>query len=146
MKIFFDTNVLLDALVEGRTGGEEARQLILAVAQDQAEGFLGANCIADIYCAARKFLGDSRTHEAIYDLMAIFKVMSVGEDDCLSALETPMGDFDDALLAVCALRAGADYIVTRDERFLSASGCPVKIAAPATMLSILGVDVSGEKN
>ncbi len=139
MKIVFDTNVLLDAIVEGRAGGAEARQLILAVARDKAEGFLGANCIADIYYVARKFLGDSRTREAIYNLVAIFKVISVGEDEILSAIEMPMGDFEGALLAVCATRAGADYIVTRDESFLHAPGCPVKTATPETMLSILGI-------
>ncbi len=137
MKIVFDTNVLLDAIVEGREGGALARQLILAVARDEAEGFIGANCVTDIYYVARKFLGDKRTREAIYNLMAIFKVMSVGEDDCLSALETPMGDFEDALLAVCAARTGADYIVTRDESFLRAPCCPVKTATPETMLLLL---------
>lgn len=48
MKISFDTNVILDAIIEGREGGAEAKQLILAVAQDRAEGLISANSITDI--------------------------------------------------------------------------------------------------
>ena len=137
MKISFDTNVILDAIIEGREGGAEAKQLILAVAQDRAEGLISANSITDIYYIARKYLGDVKTREVIYSLLTIFSVAGVGEDDCLNALEHPMGDFEDALLAVCSQRDGAEYIVTRDEGFIAAPGCPVKAVRPAMMLSIL---------
>lgn len=137
MRIAFDTNIVLDAIIEGREGGANAKQLILAVAQDRAEGLISANSITDIYYIARKYLGDLKTREVIYSLLTIFSVAGVGEDDCLSALELPMGDFEDALLAVCSQRDGAEYIVTRDEGFIAAQDCPVKTVRPDMMLSIL---------
>ena len=35
-------------------------------------------------------------------------------------LNEPMSDYEDAVLAVCAKRAGADYIATRDRKFRNA--------------------------
>lgn len=136
MRIAFDTNVVLDAIIEGREGGANAKQLILAVAQEKAEGLISANSITDIYYIARKYLGDVKAREAIYRILTVFDIIAIGEDDCLTALEQPMADFEDAVLAVCSKRSGADYIVTRDKEFL-ASSSPVPAIAPNALITLL---------
>lgn len=136
MKIAFDTNILLDALVEGRNGGSDAKHLILAVAREEIEGVVSASCITDIYYIARKYLGDVKAREAIYRILTVFDIIAIGEDDCLTALEQPMSDFEDAVLAVCSKRSGADYIVTRDKEFL-ASSSPVPAIAPNALITLL---------
>ena len=48
-----------------------------------------------------------------------------------------MKDYEDAVLAVCSAQEGADYLVTRDEDFLAAEGCPVQVVSPGTLLEML---------
>ena len=57
-------------------------------------------------------------------LFKTYGVVAVTHKDCEAALALPIDDFEDALVAVCAEKAGADYIVTRDEGFLGGD-CPV---------------------
>ena len=136
MKITFDTNIILDAMIEGREGCVAAKQLILAAAEDEIEGRISANSVTDIYYIAKKYLGDAKTREAIYSLLTVFRASSIESDDCLRALELPMADFEDALLAVCSEREGADYIVTRDKDFIAAKS-PVAAKSPDELLSLL---------
>lgn len=79
---------------------------------------------------ARKKLGGSKTRAALYDLhdiLTLLNVVDVGKIDCIKALGLPIKDFEDALLSVCAGRADADYIASRDKEFInSASIIPVK--------------------
>ena len=135
MKIAFDSNVLLDAIAN-REHGAEAQELVLAVASDQALGLVTANSITDIYYIARKHLGDAAAREAVRNILTVFDIATVGGEDCSAALEVPMKDFEDALLAVCAKRDGANYIATRDEAFIS-SNAPVPAMKPERLLRLL---------
>lgn len=126
MIVAFDTNIILDVLIDGRPGGEDARELILAVARDEIEGLVTTNSITDIYYIAKKIC-DSKTREALYDILTLFKIADVRKYDCMKALGSPVKDFEDALLSVCAEREGADYIASRDVEFInSPGGVPVK--------------------
>jgi hypothetical protein len=48
-----------------------------------------------------------------------------------------MKDFEDAVLAVCAVRADADYIATRDEGLIREAGCPIPAAHPSKILDMI---------
>lgn len=127
MIVAFDTNIILDVLINGRPGGDDARELMLAVARDEIEGLVTTNSITDIYYIAKKKIGDSKTREALYDILTLFKIADVRKYDCMKALGSPVKDFEDALLSVCAEREGADYIASRDGEFInSPGGVPVK--------------------
>lgn len=137
MIVAFDTNIILDVLIDGRPGGEDARELMLAVARDEIEGLVTTNSITDIYYIAKKKIGDSKTREALYDILTLFKIADVRKYDCMKALGAPVKDFEDALLSVCAEREGADYIASRDVEFInSPGGVPVK--EPREILGLNG--------
>ncbi len=67
-------------------------------------------------------------------LMHTLSVVSVGEDECFDAMQTGMGDFEDAVVAVCADRVRADFVVTRDEEF-ARKGCVIPVVSPAEILN-----------
>ena len=48
----------------------------------------------------------------------------------------PIEDFEDALVVICGMKAGIDYIVTRDEEFLKAES-PIPLISPDRMLEKL---------
>ena len=49
----------------------------------------------------------------------------------------PMSDYEDAVLAVCANEAYADYIATQDEGFINSEGSPVVPLHPQDILCAL---------
>ena len=120
MKIVFDTNVILDALLDRPYSGF-AKDLIKGVYDCRFDGAISANTVTDIFYIARKALGNKGAREAIFELMNVFEVIPVDGKTCMDALTLPISDYEDAVLAVCAKNYEASYIVTRDEDFISAA-------------------------
>ena len=135
IKVAFDTNVLLDSILN-RPGREDALRLMLAVSEEKALGIISANSITDIYYLARKGVGDRAAREAIFDLLSMFDIAPVDGEVCSMALNEPMSDYEDAVLAVCAVKEDADYIATRDQGFLDAAS-PVQVKTPASLVRII---------
>lgn len=135
MRVAFDTNILLDTILN-RPGREDALRLMLSVSEEKISGIISANSITDLYYLARKGIGDQSAREAIFDILSIFNIAPVDGDVCSMALNMPMGDYEDAVLAVCAARAEADYITTRDEGLIKAE-CPVQVRRPKELLHMI---------
>ena len=55
---------------------------------------------------------------SIANLIKIFNIIPLTENDCSEALSLPIHDFEDAIIAVCAQKINADCIVSRDEKFI----------------------------
>lgn len=136
MKVAFDTNVLLDAILN-RPERQEALQLMKAAVDNKIVGVISANSITDMYYLSRKGIGDQNARAAISDLMMLFDVATVDAESCATALITPMSDYEDAVLAVCAARDGADYIATRDVGFINSDRSPVKAMLPKDILAMI---------
>lgn len=135
MKVAFDTNVLLDTILN-RPGRADALKLMLAVSEDKIAGIVSANSMTDLYYLARKGIGDWAAREAVFDILSMFDVAPVDGDACSMALNTPMSDYEDAVLAVCAAREGADFIATGDQGFLKADS-PVQVRTAASLLQMI---------
>lgn len=138
MKLLIDTNVLLDALMKREPWADSAEALLMAVAEEKAEGCITASAFTDIYYLLRKRLGSAeQTKQALLGLMAIVTVLDVTGMDCEKAFELPMSDYEDALLAYCGKRHRVDCIVTRDLRHFE--GAPVEVVGPEEVVRKLEI-------
>ena len=133
IKALIDTNVVLDALAGREPFRAEAERMFILAAEEKFQGFITANSISDIYYLCRKNASEAAAREALRNLLQVFAVVDISGKDCESALESAIDDFEDALVAVCASKIDADYIITRDEGFLQAQS-PVPLVAPAGFL------------
>lgn len=136
MRIVFDTNVLIDAIAQ-RDNYEVAQKLLLRATDKDVRGIITANSVTDIYYILRKRIGDTKSRIAIWKLMSGLEVVPVDRESCEIALVLPMKDFEDAVLAACAAKANADYIVSRDAGFQAADGSPVRVVNPEKMLELM---------
>ena len=135
MKIVVDNNIMLDALL-GREPFRESDEEILMACTDAHKGCLSANSLTDIFYVLRKSIDVTAAKTAVRKLTELFEIISVNEEDCIDALSMSIDDFEDALIVICANKAGADYIVTRDDLFLQINS-PVKVISPGKFLDII---------
>jgi predicted nucleic acid-binding protein len=135
MKITLDTNIVLDTLARREPFFTQSQPVIRLAAEGEVEGAITANSLTDIYYILRKHLDKEAVKTALRGLLELLEVVEVTGNDCLAALDLPMDDYEDALLACCAKNWAADYIVTRNTRDFVHS--PVKAMDPEDFMKNL---------
>lgn len=114
MNILIDTNVILDVLCNRADFVEDSLKVFRLCEVEQITGYISALSIPNIVYIMRKELDNARIKEILTTLTAIFHVVELRESDLIRAAELEFSDYEDALQAVCASRAKASYIVTRN--------------------------------
>jgi len=136
MKIFIDTNVVLDVLAQREPFYEASRGVWELVERGEVRGYLSAASITDVFYILRKHLGPHGAFDTLSKLLLVFSVASVSEKDIHMALLQGGRDFEDALQVVCAKRIKAAYLITRNkEDFGDAEG--INIVAPEEFLKVV---------
>ena len=82
-------------------------------------------------------MGDEATRQAIWNILTVFDIAPVDGEACATALGLQMNDFEDAVLAVCAEREGAEWIATRDQGLIDSQYCPIEAYSPDDILKLI---------
>ena len=125
MRVLFDTNIVLDILLDRAPFADPASYLFSKVERAEITGFLCATTITIIHYLITKALNDKKAVEHIHSLLSLFEIASVNRIVIERALELKFTDFEDAVLLEAARHAGAQYIVTRDISDFAKSSIPV---------------------
>ena len=116
MKYFLDTNVLLDALLQRDPFAPASTAIWAAIEERKIEGFVAAHAVTTIFYLVRKHRGNDAAWHAVSRLVSVFSIAAVDGLVIEKALAAAWPDFEDAVSAAAAERAGCDLIVTRDPR------------------------------
>jgi predicted nucleic acid-binding protein len=135
VRLLLDINVLLDVLLDREPWSEAAATLLAVVESRAAEGFVAPHTLPTIYYVVWQARDRKLASAAVKDLLRILEIAPVTKADFQEALTLSVPDFEDAVQATAALRIGADYLVTRNEKDFR--GAPVPSADPATILALL---------
>lgn len=122
MTILLDTNIILDALQERHPFDMPAKEILLRGQGGEFSCLITANATADIFYLYSKARDVNTASTALDFLLTTYQVVSITHEDCMEALALPLSDYEDALVTVCAKKANADYIITRDDELLRT--CP----------------------
>lgn len=114
MKVLFDTNVILDVLLDREPFSTEASILLTKVEQSEIIGLSCATTITTIHYLATKALGPKAASSHIQSLLSLFVIAPVNRVVLENAFSSGFKDFEDAVLYESAVNAGAQYIVTRN--------------------------------
>ena len=125
MKVLFDTNVILDVLLDREPFSDAATYLMTKVEQSEIVGYLGATTITTIYYLLQKNLGKKIAKEKVEVLLSIFEIIPINRIILENALRLNSSDFEDAVLYEGGLHIGAEYIITRDVKGFKDSEIPV---------------------
>lgn len=134
-RIFLDTNILLDVLLE-RDPFCRPAQLVWSLAERrQIKAGISATSLNNVFFVIKKLTSKEKAYFAISTLSQIFKLCPVTSQTVLKALKLGLPDFEDSLQYSCALQFRAKAIITRDVSGFQKSKIPVMDASQYLALS-----------
>jgi len=116
LKILFDTNIVLDVLMDRLPYSDAAVELFSAVEDGAIIGYLCGTTITTVFYLASKTVGTETAHVEIKKLLSLFEVAPANRHVLESALALDFNDFEDAVIHEAACHVGADAIVTRNQK------------------------------
>ena len=135
MKIFLDTNIIIDLVLNRHPWVRY--ELVLLELSRQKKLSLAVSDISflNLAYAVRKVMSPDEIYAAMTDLLKYMNVAAAGESVIRSAVSLRWKDMEDCVQYLTARNEGADYIITRDLTGFSLSDIPVK--TPVEFLSII---------
>ena len=118
MNILLDTNVILDTLLEREPHNNHSDAIFDLIASNNVFGYINTSSVTDIYYVLRKKFSELDSRKKIRTLLNLLYTIDVTITDLHAALDSPINDFEDALVSACVTKTGLDFIVTRDTEFL----------------------------
>lgn len=137
LSVFFDTNVVLDVLLERQPWVETSKRLWAAIDDGRITGYVASTSLTNIFYIARRAKGLEAAFDAVQICLDTFDVSPVVRDVLSRALDAraTWRDFEDAVQMICASDTNADMIATRDPSDFQ--GSPVPALSPADVLARL---------
>ena len=133
MKVFVDTNVIIDVLGKNEKFYNDSYKIFLLGLEGEIEIIMSASAVTDVYYIIKKYIHDSaEAREKIFLLTNYIKICKTASEDITNAVILSMPDFEDAVAAAVAKREKADFIVTRNESDFENS--PVPAVNPAQLI------------
>ncbi|WP_414526369.1 type II toxin-antitoxin system VapC family toxin [Nodularia chucula] len=135
MRVFIDTNVVLDFLLEREPFVEDAVKLFAKIDAGEITGFIAATTITNIYYIIRKAAGVKVAEDAISQILSDLHICAVDKNVLEQAISLNFKDFEDAVQYACAMISTVDVIVTRDVSGFVGSEIPVMLAGDLCNIS-----------
>ena len=142
MTVFLDTNILLDVLGRREPHYGAAARLWAAAESGAVQAVVSAISFNNIDYVMRRIVGSAKAREAMVGIHAVFGIASLDAAVIGAAISSQLADFEDAIQYISAIRAGAEYLVTRN-----ASDFPkqtLKVVSPEELLAVLDSQRRGE--
>jgi predicted nucleic acid-binding protein len=127
LKVLFDTNVVLDLLLDREPFSWDAARCFSRVEAGEIEGWLCASTVTALHYLIRKSAGAKKARESIKLLLSLFEIAPVTKFALEGALSLSFQDYEDAVLHEAARLVNADVIVTRNKADFKHSRIPVQL-------------------
>ncbi len=123
-RIFLDTNVILDFILE-REGVDDAADILSLGECGDIEACVSVLTMANTAYVARKGHTPEELYVFMRDLSEIIRTLPMTESQLKEALTCLSTDFEDVLQYACAKDNSCNVIVTRNTRHFRISSLPV---------------------
>jgi predicted nucleic acid-binding protein len=135
LRVLFDTNVVLDLLLDRTPHALAAARLVTAVERKELAGLLCATSVTTLDYLIARAIGREEARRAIRTLLRMFEVAAVTRAVLEAALELDLDDYEDAVLHEAGQGAEAEAIVTRNGSDFK--GATLPIFSPAELVAAL---------
>jgi predicted nucleic acid-binding protein len=124
-RVFLDTNVLLDHLLDREPFADTASRILTMAERQEIVGCVSAISFSFVYYIVRHHSNERSARRAIRGLRDVFEPVEVDAQILNQAIDSGFPDFEDGIQHACALRARASAILTRDLPGFRRSAVPV---------------------
>ena len=125
MKVYFDTNILLDVLLQREPFLADSRRVWALAEQRRIEGLISVLTLPNVYYIARRVADRRLALAMVRQVRTTFHIVACTEQTIDRALASELPDFEDAIQYFCAGSAQADCILSRDAGHFAAAVIPV---------------------
>jgi len=125
VRVLFDTDVVLDLLLDRQPFSEAAASLFSLVECGRIEGYLCATTVTTVHYLAGRAQNARAARQHLELLLSFLRVAAVDHDVLAAALGSRITDYEDAVLHEAAAAAGVQAIVTRNVRDFRRAAIPV---------------------
>ena len=139
IRLFLDTNVILDLIISDRDGHQSALALENFAIGHPCKLSCAWHSLSIIESIGSKRFGSEAIHLLLRNLLDTFTVPSAGTDEARQAFNYLAGDFEDALQISAAVASQADHILTNDASGFTKS--PISVLSTEDFISMV---VSGD--
>ncbi len=122
MKIFVDTNILLDVLTKREPFYVPSARIWTLIGEGIVEGYLSAISVNNLYYIIKK-VKDQKSAELFVDqILNDFKIIDLTKNILKQARTVSKKDFEDLIQYFSSLHEGCEIIVTRNKKDFPAIG------------------------
>jgi predicted nucleic acid-binding protein len=125
MKVFVDTNVLLDVLAKREDFYDDSAEVWTLAETGRITGFISTLSLANLYYILRRADGAKASRKNLRLVRDIFTLITFDTQIANQAIDSEIADFEDGIQFFSALRAGAttfpatDLAIQTPTQFLS---------------------------
>lgn len=125
MKLFIDTNVVVDLIAKREPFENDSRLVINLCEKGIVTGLISTLTICTLSYIMRKFIAQEKLRQSLRDLRNILKPVELSVPIIDKAIDSPMRDFEDAVQFYTAVYSQADYIITRNLKHFPQNDIPI---------------------
>jgi predicted nucleic acid-binding protein len=126
MKLFIDTNIIIDFIMKRASGGISAAILFDYAALGKVDLYASSHSIATTHYVCKKKYSESEIRLILEHFLDIISIISVDEMILRKSIKSVHKDFEDAIQIFCAHKIENIFgIITRNTKDYSTSEIPV---------------------
>ena len=114
MRVLFDTDLVLDLVLDREPFVEEAAALFILHEQGRINSYISGITLVNVFYLTRKFKGIDAASEAVKELLAALNVCPLDRSVLEAAQRLVFADYEDAVQHASATSSQLDAIITRN--------------------------------
>jgi len=115
-KLFIDTDIFLDTILDREPHSEFSNKLISLCEQNKIIGFTSCLVIANIYYIINKISNDQKAMRAIGKIRSIIRVLPFTDKEIDESINAKFQDFEDGIQYFIAANHKIDCFITRNTK------------------------------
>lgn len=116
MKIFFDTNIILDVLLEREPFYKNSSFLWTLAENEKIKIYISAISVNNIFYIVKKYKGQEVAEKIVDIILSTFNIIPLDYDILKLARTKEQKDYEDLIQYFSALKSGAICIITRNKK------------------------------
>jgi predicted nucleic acid-binding protein len=135
VKIFLDTDVLIDVALDRAPHSAAAGSLLDRLEGKVARGFMAWHSASNFYHLVSPKRGKEDARSFLLELTEFIEIAPSTTESLRQAARLELRDFEDAMQVAAAMACDADVIATRNVRDFARA--PIEAVSPAALLGML---------